>query len=200
MKCPYTRKNLGQIMTLITLVEIGVKGIADVPLEISKGIFQHHERFDGSGYPTGAVSGQISEFARAIGLADQFCNLLTGWPDGAPLPAHLAIPNISKNCDRLFGRDLMKHLLQVVGVYPVGTMAKLSNDELAVVTSVNVDDFLRPEVAIVFDRERVFVPKPNRRLDLAGELERADNLAIRATSDLKDFGIDHVDWITQPPG
>ena len=174
-----------------------VKDIADVPVQVRKAVFQHHERLDGSGYPIGAVRDQICDFARVLGLADHFCNLLTGWPDSDPLPAHLAIPHISKTCDTLFGAELLKHLVQVVGVYPVGTIVKLESGELAVVTSVNPDDLLRPEVAVIFGRERVFATKPDRCLDLAVQSTETEQTTIMATADLKDFGIDYVEWLTQ---
>lgn len=173
-----------------------IKDIADVPVQVRKAVFQHHERLDGSGYPTGAVRDQICDFARVVGLADHFCNLLTGWPDREPLPAYLAISHISKTCDTLFGAELLKHLVQVVGVYPVGTIVKLSSDKLAVVTSVNPDDVLRPEVAVIFGRERVFAPKPDLCLDLAVQSEEAEHTTIMAAADLKDFGIDYFDWMT----
>ena len=175
-----------------------VKNIADVPVQVRKAVFQHHERLDGSGYPTGAVRDQICDFARVLGLADHFCNLLTGWPDRDPLPAHLAIPHISKTCDMLFGTELLQHTVKVVGVYPVGTIVKLSSGELAVVSSVNHDDLLRPEVAVIFGPERVFSTRPERCLDLAAQSVEAEQTTIMATADLKDFGIDYFEWLSQP--
>lgn len=39
---------------------------------ILKGILMHHERYDGSGYPTGAKGDQIDFFARILAIADVF--------------------------------------------------------------------------------------------------------------------------------
>ena len=47
---------------------------------VISGILQHHERFDGKGYPTGISGERIHLFGRIIGLADCFDAIVTSRP------------------------------------------------------------------------------------------------------------------------
>ena len=57
----------------------GVELVGDISFlgEAQRGILHHHERFDGSGYPSGLAGTDIPEFARAIGVADAFDSMTT---------------------------------------------------------------------------------------------------------------------------
>lgn len=43
---------------------------AELPDVISEAVLQHHERLDGSGYPSGLTGDEIGEFARVLAVAD----------------------------------------------------------------------------------------------------------------------------------
>ena len=43
---------------------------ASLPASVTNAVLQHHERLDGSGYPTGLEGSDIGEFARIIAVAD----------------------------------------------------------------------------------------------------------------------------------
>ncbi|MBI4223811.1 MAG: HD domain-containing protein, partial [Deltaproteobacteria bacterium] len=53
-----------------------LEALSGLPGDVSQAVAQHHERFDGSGYPKGLKEDHIHLFARIIGLADTFCNLI----------------------------------------------------------------------------------------------------------------------------
>ena len=57
----------------------GVELVGDIDFlgEAQRGILHHHERFDGSGYPSGLAGREIPEFARIIGVADAFDSMTT---------------------------------------------------------------------------------------------------------------------------
>lgn len=57
----------------------GVELVGDISFlgEAQRGILHHHERFDGSGYPSGLADQEIPEFARIIGVADAFDSMTT---------------------------------------------------------------------------------------------------------------------------
>ncbi len=44
--------------------------IPNLPMGVAYGVFQHHERFDGSGYPLGVASDKIHDYAKIIAIAD----------------------------------------------------------------------------------------------------------------------------------
>ena len=43
--------------------------------DVLAAVMQHHERFDGSGYPLGLTETDIRQYARIIALADRLCNI-----------------------------------------------------------------------------------------------------------------------------
>ena len=85
----------------------------------------------------------------------------------AKLP-HQAIAEIVNNEAGNFHPEVIKVLVNNVGIYPIGSMVKLSNGESGMVIGVNKDYPLRPRVNILFDRsgERL---KETNILDLTTE-------------------------------
>jgi HD-GYP domain-containing protein (c-di-GMP phosphodiesterase class II) len=55
-----------------------LEGIPDVPNDIKNAIGQHHETFDGKGFPKGDSGKAISPLASLISLCDVFDKLTTG--------------------------------------------------------------------------------------------------------------------------
>lgn len=53
--------------------------------KMMKAIFQHHERYNGSGYPKGLTGGKILPEAQVLALADRFDELTTAAGDQQPL-------------------------------------------------------------------------------------------------------------------
>lgn len=54
-----------------------LKAYANIPEDSKKIVYEHHESFDGSGYPQGLKEDQISELARVTTIADVFDALTT---------------------------------------------------------------------------------------------------------------------------
>ncbi len=84
--------------------------------KVTKAILQHHERFNGSGYPSGLYGDRISKEAQVLALADKF-DYLTRLKEGKPLltPTQ-AVDAIRKEqlddpAKILFNPDLLKGLL-----------------------------------------------------------------------------------------
>jgi len=176
-----------------------IRGMKGVPPAVKQAVLHHHERLDGSGFQMEATARGKSSLSRIVGLADYFSNLLIGWPNGQPMPPHEVVAHVLKTCVPLFGADIVKHLVSGVGVYPVGTVVRLSSGELGVVASINREDLLRPELAVVFDADRVFVPASTRRIDLTGEDAKARQVTICGAAQLSEFGIDYVEWLAEAP-
>jgi putative nucleotidyltransferase with HDIG domain len=68
-----------------------------VPQEVKTAVLQHHEGFDGSGYPHRLAKDQISLPARIVRLTDEFTSLITGSEGSHPLPPRLASFALAKN-------------------------------------------------------------------------------------------------------
>lgn len=89
-----------------------------VPEIVVKAILQHHELFNGSGYPTGLYGDRICKEAQILALADQFdelTKLQVGRPVLSPAQA-VKILRDSQNADPSkvrFQPELLKQLLQL---------------------------------------------------------------------------------------
>lgn len=91
--------------------------------KLIKMILQHHERFNGTGYPNKLYGDRILKEAQVLALADEF-DYLTAAQDGRPLmsPAqaveHFRQQIANNPADMLFNPDLLKGLLKL---FPSGT-------------------------------------------------------------------------------
>lgn len=113
------------------------------------GILQHHERFDGKGYPDGKKGEKISLFGRIISLCDSYDKLISERPDRkAHLPSE-AIEYIMAYNGSVFDPRLVKVFLRKVAPYPLGTIVKLSNGQEAIVIENNEECSTRPIIKIL---------------------------------------------------
>lgn len=129
---------------------------------------QHHEQLNGGGYPLGLDGMRINKFAKIIAIADSY-DILTSSIDGeVPVPPHEALEYLMGDGGLKFDRDMVHQFIKRIVPYPVGTMVKLSSDEIGIVSSVNTDFPWRPTVTLVKDG----------RLDRSINLLEAKNLTI----------------------
>lgn len=117
-------------------------------------VWQHHEKINGVGYPSGVKAGQFTQAGRIVACANLYDNLVNMNPyaDESMYQAD-AIEFISANEEQDI--ECIKALLQIVAPYPVGTRVRLSNGVEGVVVK-NVPQFpLRP--IIVSGREMMIM-------------------------------------------
>lgn len=97
-------------------------------------IADHHEAVDGSGWPQGKTD--MSVGARILAMANRYDRLCT--PEGTGVPplmpaealAHMLRHEISR-----YDPQLLRTLISLLGVYPPGTVVKLSDGTLALSVS-----------------------------------------------------------------
>lgn len=109
----------------------------------------HHERHDGSGYPSGTSGFGIPIGARILGLADSYDAMCTTRPHRAALSQHHALQALYRERDRLFQAELVEQFSQALGVYPTGSLVELSTGQVAVVKAQNPARRLYPRVTVV---------------------------------------------------
>ena len=168
-----------------------------IPAKVIQTIYQHHERLDGSGFPRGESGARIGKQAQVVGVADHYCAMIAGRLGRGSLPPHRAVQLLLSVGSRLYAEEILEKFVRIVGAYPIGTLVLLSSDELAVVCGVSELDLLKPEVAIIFDANRLHIPTPERCLDLASEDENPEGITIQAAAELEKFGVNYIEWLTQ---
>ncbi len=117
---------------------------------------EHHERYDGGGYPYGKDGSTLGQDSLIAAISDVYDALTSKrvYKPGMPPPQALAY--IKERSNREFKKTLVDLFIINVGVYPVGSLVELSTGELGIIAEVNRDDLLKPFVLIITDKLKRF--------------------------------------------
>lgn len=114
---------------------------------VMSGVLFHHEKYDGSGYPTGLQGRDIPLIARILAVCDVFDALTSNRPYRKPWSVAEAEEYILGSCGTHFDFDVTSAFMRAFNPYPVGTMVSLSNGRHGVVVQTN-QTVLRPVIRI----------------------------------------------------
>ncbi|MHB8125470.1 MAG: HD-GYP domain-containing protein [Desulfitobacteriaceae bacterium] len=117
-------------------------------LAIAHIAFQHHESFDGSGYPRGLKVGEIHPLAEIVSLVDLFDRLISDNSGIKRVMPHVACEILMGHASRSFPLELVRTFLKNIAVYPTGVMVKLNNGEIGVVVDQNISMPSRPIIRV----------------------------------------------------
>jgi HD-GYP domain-containing protein (c-di-GMP phosphodiesterase class II) len=144
-----------------------LSGSEDISEEVLLGIRQHHERFNGSGYPDGLSGESIHLFGRIIAVADVYDACLSLRKHRQRMTPYETLKNLLGE-SRLFDIKILKALVTSMAIYPIGSFVKLNTGEVAKVIGINHGFPFRPEIRIYLDRNHQTLEKPIR-INLADE-------------------------------
>lgn len=113
--------------------------------------WQHHEKFDGTGYPRGLKGESIHEYARITALADVYDALTTNRSYRDQIMPHEAIEYLRDSEGIAFDPQIAEIFLDKIAPFPVGSIVLLNNGEKAVVIRINKEFPGRPVVASIYD-------------------------------------------------
>ena len=148
-------------------VEIGER--LHFPAPAISVIRDHHEAFDGTGYPRKLKGEAIGVLPRIISIAncyDELCNPLNV---AAALTPHEALSMMFTKLRSKFDPKLLQVFIRCLGVYPPGTIVQLSNGVIGMVATVNTMRPMKP-VLVIYDegvaREEAILVDMDRESDL----------------------------------
>jgi HD-GYP domain-containing protein (c-di-GMP phosphodiesterase class II) len=121
-------------------------GIAQVSLE-------HHERFDGRGYPNGLKGSQISFYSRLIAICDVYDALTSDRFYRKRYLPHQAAEFIMGGGGTHFDYRLVKTFIDCVAMYPLGSVVHLNTGQMGTVAKVMPNYTTRPILRILQDQE-----------------------------------------------
>ena len=119
------------------------------PKEVGEIIMQHHERFDGSGYPEGLEGEAIHLSARVLSLTDSFSAMICRTSYGKPLSGYETMKELSQRSDKKFDPKILKSFIAILGYYPVGSYVLLNSKHFALVIEANEIFPYQPRVQIL---------------------------------------------------
>ncbi|MCI5614310.1 MAG: HD-GYP domain-containing protein [Agathobacter sp.] len=117
--------------------------------EILEGVLEHHEWYNGEGYPMRKASDEISLFGRIIKIADSYDAMVSKTPYHKPIVPSDAVEYIMAMAGVEFDPKLVIQFLDCVAVYPVGCEVVLSTGEHAIVVRNYRGFVLRPRVMLM---------------------------------------------------
>ena len=118
---------------------------------VGKIVVQAHERWDGGGYPQGLKEEEIHEFARIVGLVDTYEAMVQPWADRKARVVYNALQAIIDQRNTQFAPKLIKALISIVAIFPVGSLAKTNNGEVGRVVGAHRRHPTRPAGDILVD-------------------------------------------------
>ncbi|MDH7578397.1 MAG: HD-GYP domain-containing protein [Bacillota bacterium] len=112
--------------------------------------FQHHERFDGTGYPRGLKGTEIHEYARIAAVADTYDLLVSGL-EGTRLLPYQTVEYIVAQAGHAFDPEVVKLFSTNIAVYPLGSLVRLNTGEKGVVIQIPRNYPTRPVIKVLYD-------------------------------------------------
>ncbi len=121
------------------------------PEEIASIALQHHERWDGKGYPRGLRGNDILLPSRIISVADAYEAMVRERPYRNSMIAYNAMKEILNDNGRRFDPKVLKAFLKSMGVYPIGSIVQLNNSSIGKVVENHPEAPLRPKLELIVD-------------------------------------------------
>jgi HD-GYP domain-containing protein (c-di-GMP phosphodiesterase class II) len=131
----------------------------DVPPLVPLVAFEHHLRLDGGGYP--AVERTSLNLATMLTMiSDVYDAMRSLRVYQKSLPNDRVLEVLKRNDGKQFDQNLVRRFVQLLGIYPVGTAARLDTGDIAVVIRANAGDPHRPRVRVVASEHGQPYPQP----------------------------------------
>lgn len=143
----------------------------EIPLLAAHCAFQHHEKWNGTGYPRGLKEEEIHPYARLIAVGDVFDALTSHRVYRKAMLPHEAIDIIFAETNTHFEQEAVEIFRKKIVIYPIGLTVELSTGEKGVVVDSNANFVTRPVI-------RVFESPTGEKLTECQEIDLSKNLSI----------------------
>jgi len=130
-----------------------INGISDDVIDMVK---THHERHNGSGYPNGLKENEIPIFGKIAGIVDCYDAIISERPFASAISPHDAVKKFYEWRDIDFQAELIEQFIQVVGIYPVGTIVELNDGKVGVIIAQHRVWRLRPKIMLLLDENKEY--------------------------------------------
>lgn len=125
-----------------------------IPLLSAHVALQHHERYNGSGYPRKLKGEEIHPYGYIVGIADMFDALTASKEYRPKFSLKEAIEILESSKDVLFPKEYVEKFLECIAIYPNGYKVKLSSGDIGIVIGQGKSP-LNPIVKIVENHSNI---------------------------------------------
>lgn len=147
----------------------GMRGYDEIPYRAILVAHEHHMKTDLTGYPRHVRPRQLGLFSRIVAVADGFAAATTRRSyQTVPIEPDQVLKEMWNNPRRGYDPMIVKALINLIGVYPIGTCVILDTFEVAIVASTvsDRDALNRPLVRIAIDANGGAIAAPGIAVDL----------------------------------
>ena len=113
--------------------------------------FEHHLKQDLSGYPENVGHRSLNLCTMIVSIADVFDALRSTRAYRDALPTERIRAIMDKQDSPAFNSRLLRRFINLMGLFPVGTLVQLESNEVAMVTHEHPNDPFRPQVKVIID-------------------------------------------------
>jgi putative nucleotidyltransferase with HDIG domain len=115
--------------------------------------FEHHLRYDLTGYPQVTYQKNPSTPSYIVSICDVYDALAQRRTYKKDSPPNEIYKIMIKDRGKLFHPEMLDRFFEVTGVWPVGTIVTLSDNDIAVVREINEHDIFGPKVEVISPTE-----------------------------------------------
>lgn len=144
-------------------------------------VLEHHQRFDGTGYPKPLGSQRQHLVSRIIALADAYDAMTSRRSYSAARQHDQALSIITSSMGTSFDPALVQLLIKMLGVYPPRSIVRLSDGALGIVIEAS-ESAERPTVRVVADSQELFITPYDVNLEEHSELSVTGSVDPRLTN------------------
>ncbi|RIX48405.1 MAG: HD-GYP domain-containing protein [Rhodocyclales bacterium GT-UBC] len=155
-------------------------------------VLEHHERYNGCGYPYRMAGDEISPAGRMAAIVDAYDAMTSDRPYRPAISPSHALRQLYNQGGTQFDPTLVAAFVKTIGIYPVGTLVLLESGHLAVVDEVHHDNLLTPVVRVIYHSERRQYVAPVE-VDLSRKVGNHYGQIVRAEN-YERWGISPLRW------
>ena len=156
-------------------------------------VLEHHERYNGCGYPYRMAGDEISLAGRMAAIVDTYDAMTSARPYRAAMSPSLALRQLYEEGGKQYDPALVAAFAKTVGIYPVGTLVLLESGHLAVVEQLHPDNMLTPIVLVIYHTGRKQYLTTPAQVDLSRKVGNHYGQIVRAES-YERWGISALRW------
>lgn len=163
-------------------------GISQIALDVAG---QHHERFDGTGYPNQLKGDEISLYGRMGAIVDVYDAITSDRVYHKGMTPTAALGRLMEWSKYHFDPELVRAYVKCVGIYPSGSLVRLESGRLGVVLEQHEEKMMQPKVRVIFHAEhKRYLPPEVIDLAWPGSKEK-----ISGHEEFEEWNIDPKRWV-----
>ena len=164
-----------------------IKGVSEITFNAAA---QHHERYDGAGYPKGLKGDEIRLHGQMLAIVDVYDAITSIRAYHNGLPPGEVLKRMFEWRGAQFNPSLVQAFIKGVGIYPAGSLVRMESGRLGIVREVPPDKLMQPIVQLFYDCKRLCHITPEM-VNLSASKDK-----IMSHESFEKWGIDQAKWAT----